>query len=639
MESKEQRAVRRTVSAWLTAQMNTCGDTRNNPALSGIFRSGVATKVRGSVMLALEVIDHRLSELNESMREKYAIRSDKALIRFYMKGGNAFKCVIEPNGEGATRAGGGNSDWDTQIVIDPWAPAPIVATLYGLAEDIVLDEFAKLGIKIAGHIQDYVANGAILNPPDLERSIQDSWNANPAALVEYVLAPQDLTLDNPQTLRRIYDHERLGLWMTDRSPLKNKASAVAKCVPGQSYNDAIKPFVIYRLGFTWHATPVLAGTREEIRKPILMELIDITIPRINTIESVTVWEELSHGDDHIQPADIAVEVIPPLADNTETVWARLPLPNVAYHAAEQLTMLCEIADGSSKHTDKMVKRLERIKVIWQSDKMSKPALLTKMAQMIGVQNIQGLQTESHDRVANLLAQFQDEIDRVFPAIDQDATNLLQTIVKMMCYVAYQSDARSQLFNQNGSMKDDAISQAKAMRTQVRQTLQDLIDEGAIPKDVTACYSDDLALLDILLEQAYLDIAKIGFAGIAKSIVIRIKDFDQLQMSTAKIASQLSFDNQQCIFKRYSTPRATRISQESLLIVMVDGKADTLITLTTASPGEMPFSKDPVTGSDTYCPVLDIANQRKVAAALLQDYLMRTAMARQYDAILELIKMN
>ena len=89
---------------------------------------------------------------------------------------------------------------------------------------------------------------------------------------------------------------------------------------------------------------------------------------------------------------------------------------------------------------------------------------------------------------------------------------------------------------------------------------------------------------------------------------------------------------------WSTPRPTRISYETLIIIFDKGKADIFIALTTASAAESPFVPDPIGGNEHYAPILDIGNQRKVAAALLDDYIIGTAMSRQLEAIKETVSM-
>jgi hypothetical protein len=89
--------------------------------------------------------------------------------------------------------------------------------------------------------------------------------------------------------------------------------------PGIILNDGIKPFVLYRMGYTWHARWVKdpkapAGDDPVTPRPILMELIDVTTPRRDTVEAVTVWSDIIRN--HLVIAEDA---------GAEERW-RLPCP-------------------------------------------------------------------------------------------------------------------------------------------------------------------------------------------------------------------------------------------------------------------------------------------------------------------------
>jgi len=134
METDEERAIRRAMSGDLTKLINTVA---NYPF------------IRAQVITSIAMINLRLGRLVTSARERFFIKDDKPLVRFYMKGGNAFECVFNPQSLAATGYGGGNSDWDTQVIVDPWAPREVQAWLYAMIEDIVLDEMRRAGVSIA----------------------------------------------------------------------------------------------------------------------------------------------------------------------------------------------------------------------------------------------------------------------------------------------------------------------------------------------------------------------------------------------------------------------------------------------------------------------------------------------------------
>ena len=79
---------------------------------------------------------------------------------------------------------------------------------------------------------------------------------------------------------------------------------------------------------------------------------------------------------------------------------------------------------------------------------------------------------------------------------------------------------------------------------------------------------------------------------------------------------------------YTTPRENGYSHEYIGVRFTDGKPDLMLTLTTANPQELAFQSR---GHDKIAPLVEIARQRKMAASLIRDYVVRTALARQYEA--------
>jgi len=134
LENSEVRALRRALSSDLTRTINTA---TNYP------------EIRLKVLEALEELNERFTELESLAHSELHIVDIKPLVRFYMKGGNAYSCVYEPTGVAAQDQGGGNSDWDTQVIVNPWAPLPVQTYLYNRIEDIVRDQMVKTGVEIA----------------------------------------------------------------------------------------------------------------------------------------------------------------------------------------------------------------------------------------------------------------------------------------------------------------------------------------------------------------------------------------------------------------------------------------------------------------------------------------------------------
>jgi len=651
METDKQRDTRRAISSWLTEQENNFDVDKSR--LFGTQVDGLGSAVRALIIQSLAIIDARLKELNNTMTsDKYNILAKHDMVRFYMKGGNAFKCIIEPEGLGATKLGGGDSDWDTQIIIDPWAPRPIIDTLYGLVEDIVLDEFSSLGKKIASEVVDYNENQGERNPLlDFSKSVLTSWETNRHNINDKNFHRYALKLDEPQSLRRVYDHDRIGLWMKDRKPLSSITNKdESKWLPGMMFNDAIKPFVLYRLAYSWHAYAIIpevvapkdSGSQDmyvgDINKPILMELIDVTIPRNDSIESVRVWEEIIQKDIKIHKLPISVDR--KKLDKVKKVSASLPIPDVFYHASELAIMLCEIADGSSRHVDKMLKRFMRLKKICDINKDTKDRVKKKLSDMVGVIDICKVTLKNQIRVTKLIDAVTDGKQRIMLGLGVDGTNeTYKFILNMMNCVEKSAEEEKLLFNHDGSLKDKTILACQKSRETMRNTLVYLIENKIISGNLDVAYSDDLVLLDYILENGYLDISKVGFSGINQSVVLRVPDYDSLMIFTAKIASTFTDQGFVCRTKMYNTPRTTRISYESLLVIFSNGKADKFITLTTAREQEAPFVTDPVEGKRLYAPISDIANQRRVSASLIEDYIIGAAISRQYEAIKEVVNLS
>ena len=179
----------------------------------------------------------------------------------------------------------------------------------------------------------------------------------------------ELTMDDPQTFRQVFDYDRLGLWMNSRTPLSSEEDVPTEFLPGILFNDGVKPFQLFRMGYTWHAKVVrtppvpdpLFAVGPEIERPILMELIDVTVPRRNTVEAVELWEQFITGEMRVEPQSIGI-----LEAGNRRSYVLPPLPTLPYHLHENATMICEVADGSSKHKDKLTRRLDRIDQIWGS---------------------------------------------------------------------------------------------------------------------------------------------------------------------------------------------------------------------------------------------------------------------------------
>lgn len=642
METPEQRSLRREASAWLTKQIN-----------SRDFDHQLGGAIRGAVIQGLASLDARLKAVNQDLCATHHIKDGRPLVRFYMKGGNAFECIKNRNGDEARRLGGGTSDWDTQIVIDPWAPIPIQNKIYGMVEDIVLDEFRKVGSAIAVLETTYAtAAGPGL---DFIAALQALWGAPPPPGFKN---PNNyaLTYDDPQTIRRIYDRDMLGLWTDTRQKLSDKKIANPEWMPGMTYNDAIKPFNLYRLGYTWHMESPVAGDLQ-IVKPLLMELIDVTIPRRNTIEAVGVWEELAQNHIEVSDVDVCVEYMyPPGIHAVLTPCAAvLPLPDIYYHLKEILTMMCEVADGTSHHVDKIIKRFQRFNVIWNGNDHGR--IIEMINSHVGVVDITA---EPPPPCAGavyaalfLYATGAGPVELGRFSFNDTVHTLPSYLIgwKMMRYVETHSKPAVAPY-ENGAPTAATIQRfhaawASLVNSFYIRLLSRSFNDAGIAVQLSGACSNDLALIDFVLENGYMDIRHIPLSGVDQAVVIRVSNYDNLVMISGRFLSlfdeYVKADPLHAVYsiksKTYNTTRTNGLTYECLFVVFLRNKALAYITLTTATPADVPFQAGPVNDADKYCPVSEVARQRKVAAALIEDYIIRTALSQQYDVLRDIILLN
>lgn len=621
MEKSDQKSARRAMSGWLTKQINNVAepDGLETPA------------IRIQVLEALQEIDSRITELNQTLQGQHYVVAGRDLVKFYMKGGNAFECVRDPNGAAATQNGGGTSDWDTQIVIDPWAPVPLQAVIHGLVEELVMDALVQAGVNIA-LVAGGFANGTVTR-----------WLAQRANLDGRNYSAYALGYDDPQSVRRVFDQQRLGLWTNDRRPVSAPDIQNPERIPGILLNDAIRPFVLHRLGYTWHATldpkPPVQPNVGEIARPLLMELIDVTLPRRDTIEAVAVWEELAQRQITVTRQPVGVNQPGP-----DLVY--LPLPDIMYHLREIATMLCEIADDSSRHPDKLEKRFSRFKVIWDgSNQAQQQNILHALSAMAGVADITANPPQHAATVNAAINQYGGNQTQAILGDGDPAYTLARNL---MDRIADGAAAQNGDFTQDGHVSGVQLNRFAQARTQLRQWLTQVL--AKLPSSVAAgpraaAFSDDLVLMRFLEQDEYLAPQEIGFSGVLKAAVLRVDTQLQVDALCELFRTQLDprYAGQagaglttSVRFRTYSVPRATGITYEMTMVVFDQGKATTYLSATTARPGEAPFRRDAVDPDVAFASLPEIAAQRKVAAALTEDYLIRTVISRQYEALKTLL---
>lgn len=621
MESPEARDMRRALSGKLTRTLNTSTDY---------------PEIRLKVLEALEELNQRLTELESLAYAELHIDAGKPLLRFYMKGGNAYACVHDPAGVAAQDQGGGDSDWDTQVIVNPWAPLPIQIYLYARIEDIVRDQMVKTGVEIA-------RVAAIVEPPpypSFPPSPYVEWAPDQHEMRCYY----ELTRDDPQTFRQVFDYDRLGMWMNSRMPLSDE-DVQSKLLPGIIFNDGVRPFQLFRMGYTWHAKVITVPPPDplfwigpEIERPVLMELIDVTLPRRNTVEAVELWQQFETGELRVVSQTIGI-----LEAAQRRIYS-LPLPSLEYHLREQAIMLCEVADGSSRHKDKLKKRLARFNQIWNTLSVPPAVLPVGMInRMAGTTNLALIPLNAG--VDATILQYAPNYAAGTPLYGQPG---IQTARQLMYAVAN----RPILFQ-----RDRYLAGRKAMRLLSRVLgWNDCISDAG--------YSDDVALRSTLAGNGYFDQSRLKSSDIYIAVILRLIEHQNLDWVARDLENQLlqlpryraelllaaqrgdDATLQELLelteantleVKRLShnTSRHSGISYEQTLVLFCNGVAKACFTLTNAPPQEAPFRPEPLDPTVLLGSVVDLGEQRKASAALIDDYSVRTALSEQFEILKQL----
>lgn len=616
MEPKKTREMRRSLSSQLTKVINSTIDY---------------PEIRVIVLKGLSELNVRLKELDASCRETMHISNEEKLIRFYMKGGNAYACVYDPTGLEVTQFGGGGSDWDTQIMVDPWAPIPIQTYLYGRIEDLVRDQFTKTGVEIA--------RKAASRFPQSPKT----YTAEDA---DKVKAAYSVACDESQTFRQILDYSRINLWLNNQYPLSDEKISNASLIPSMLFNDSIQPFILFRLGYTWHAEPLTrqnpferdpALPGPEIDRPVLMELIDVTLPRRNTIEAVAVWEKLRRYQLQVQELPVVVNV------KAVQTSQQLPLPGASYHLHEQAYMLCEVAAGRSHSLDKLPSRLKRFETLWATRSVDdKQKALEMVSAMAGLANLDTATVEPDPRVLETI--------RIYaPAYTKEEETRKEGVSLAL-----------KLMDAVGSR---TISQDTSRFIRARAVFKIIFLALRLDRSVSEiAFSDDLALLDVIVEGGYIARDAFPFSGLEQGVVLRVrgqraarglaeivrKAFEQLakvrgiieKIAVETGASESVLAMLQALLNaklsahlRESTmPRPSGNVYEATIVLFADKRAIGCYTLTDATGSESPFKTMPG-GENIYrCSLLDFASQRKTAAALIEDFSVETALSKQYELL-------
>ncbi len=603
-ETPEQADWRRQISGDLTKKINS---------------AQTYPDIRNAVIRALADIDAKLHALSEGVRTKYLLRQDMPLVHFYIKGGNAFAArmdMLQNHNEHLFTSG--DSDWDTQIVIDPWLPGAVQNELHALIEDLVVEELTIAGQNVALLIDQLAAQNAAYLLQPLPRPPQPAASPLEPTPQPLPLPPGQpanvtwrATCDPTQALRRVYSRDTTGLTLDTRRDLTSPGRAAP---PGIILNDAIRPFILYRMGYTWHAELITAPpnppqTAPATPRPILMELIDVSLPRRNSIEAVTVWSEIDRGKLVIGTDGGAQDPV------------RLPLPDMDYHLRENLVMLCEIAvDPNRPSARKRHKRVARVNEIY-----TLYAGQDRLAQFKKV--VDSMAGEEASANANASA-------------DQQINGLTAVVQRRM------QDANASYVQNNPA---PAVLQRIAQGRQRALTIFELLKQSfTAPVDPSAMFSDDLVLVQSLKQSPYLDVPQVPFTGVDVAFMVRVDQKTQMAFDKWDFARKL-----QAVLPKgtkvsvrshaYNTRRGGSLSYEVTLVVLTTNaelkenkRALAFITLTSATEMEAPGRPSPNDPTVRYASLQDIDGQRKAAAALLHDFVLQQQLGKQHDAISELL---
>jgi hypothetical protein len=269
---------------------------------------------------------------------------------FHVKGSSALGLFFEHHGHGGH--GIPQSDWDTQIVINPFLqPAEWYAGFRKLAEFLrdtlldIQDVFSKgvpapflqavavetmkeLGPGKLGMIQTPIA--PVAKQP-----------CNELVLSSLLLHPLQY-LDNAQGVLKRYPEAEWDTRLEEYYPFGSSPFEPRNKDPLATIqmNYTIDKFYLFRLMVNFSCKPPIGGNDDEYK--FHAELIDISIPRRDTVEALQQWR-------HTRP-----RVFPSAAHGLG-----IPVPNHFYQLEEQILMVRENVAGTSTSKDKVKKRLVR----------------------------------------------------------------------------------------------------------------------------------------------------------------------------------------------------------------------------------------------------------------------------------------
>lgn len=612
-ETAEQRTARRKVASWVTQKLN------NTDTQAGKI-------IRDCVLQALSRIDVALTDLEAKTVADKGLLAGTPLVRFYMKGGNAYKCIMEQDAREVD--GGGDSDWDTQVLINPWAPEPVRRLLYAEIEELLLNEFKVTATQVGSrlHVLGFNIQTAFNTDFETDRLTFE------ADIQNTLVATNRLKLDADQTIRRIYDHTIIGLSFNDRVPLAKAQENAINPNPGLLFNEAIAPFSLHRLGYTFHMVDA-AGKKAGLSRIALGELIDVTIPKIHTVEAVEMWESI------VTSRDIVITSTPVKVYGSDFV--NLPLPSIDYHQLEMMTMLGEMSDGSSRHADKLSRRTGRLNTILTGN----PGKVDNMWRIAGVADVNGLTSDraSEDSFTALVRHHDLENEGSYNV----QGSFKEKIKKMMIHMVKVSGSAGVAQPDFGlpAFIDEEQRRLASQTSKSRTILAKLYNTGysgmsPLPK-MKRYRTDDLALKDRLDAAGFVDARNLWASGITHWRIYQFESEKSLLQILGMYRSEATEKGVLLNVKHYQRADYRGLVSEYFIIASDAAthqitSVSTFVVGTDARTGGVKFSSADDGGKPTIATLTDIGRQRKLAASLIHDYILRTRISGHYDQIRTLI---
>lgn len=269
---------------------------------------------------------------------------------FHVKGGTSLALYLQANGTNPTGIIT-PSDWDTQLVVNPTLPP---SQWYPLVEKLrarVLEALQALQVEFSQiqGIQGFlngVATTATQGDAKNHLYGADILLAKQRNLETVLTTPLIHPLQFMDTAASMLREEPESAWperVEKLFPFSPTQLGMKTGFGGPAYasilmNHAIKDFYLFRLMVRYEASNLPDMVDSDTEDRFRAELIDISIPRRDTVEALQQWH----------------------ATRPRLMQAQnIPIPNHEYHLEEQIKMVRENLEGGSPSPHKLKKRLQR----------------------------------------------------------------------------------------------------------------------------------------------------------------------------------------------------------------------------------------------------------------------------------------